>query len=82
MRTGIDLLIYRDFTDNLGADLSIGADAAKELGLEDGFYVVAKGPPIHDSKDMTVVVAAGRRLMPEVQAMLDNLHAVTPSASA
>jgi hypothetical protein len=73
-RVGMDLLVYHDMTDYLGADLSHGADAGKEFGdTFAGYHVVATGSPIHEGKDVTVVLAFGKRPMPEIQALLDKL---------
>jgi hypothetical protein len=57
----LDLFTYRDF-DSLDVDLNVGDNAAEKLGLDfRGLYVVALGPPIHDGKDKTVVLAAEAR---------------------
>lgn len=74
-RVGIDLFVYHDLTDNVGADLSLGADAGVELGdLFAGYHVVAVGEPIHSGKDVTVVLAFGNRPMDEIQALLDKIQ--------
>ena len=73
--TGIDLLVYHDLTDTTerGARLELGANAAEEFGdIFEGMYIVAIGDPVHDSKDVTVVLAHGSRPMPEMQALLDS----------
>lgn len=72
--TGIDLLVYHDLTDftSPGARLEVGVNAATELGdAFEGLYIVAVGPPIHESKDMTVVLAHGNRPMEKIQSFLD-----------
>jgi hypothetical protein len=73
-RRAIDLLVYHDLTDHTspGVRLEVGASAAAEFGdAFEGLYIAAVGPPIHDSKDVTVVLAHGNRPMPEVQALLE-----------
>jgi hypothetical protein len=58
----IDLFTYRDF-DSLDVELEVGDNAAEKLGFEfKGLHVVALGPPIHDGKDATVVLASEHRL--------------------
>jgi len=57
----LDLFTYRDF-DSLGVELEVGDNAAEKLGFEfKGLQVVALGPPIHDGKDATVVLASAHR---------------------
>jgi hypothetical protein len=73
-RVGMDLLVYHDMTDYTGADLTVGADAGKEFGdTFAGYYVAAVGPPVHPGKDVTVVLAHGRRPMQEFDALLSKL---------
>jgi hypothetical protein len=58
----LDLFIYRDF-DSLGVELDVGDNAAEKLGIEfKGLHVVALGPPIHEGRDKTIVLAAEARL--------------------
>lgn len=58
----IDLFTYREF-DSLDVELEVGDNAAEKLGFEfKGLLVVALGPPIHDGKDATVVLASQHRL--------------------
>jgi hypothetical protein len=53
-----DLFTYRDF-DSLDVELDVGDNAAEKLGFEfRGLHVVALGPPLHDGKDATVVLAS------------------------
>ena len=71
-----DLLIYHDMTDDTestgGRIPPIGAIAEEWFGhLGKDRFVVAVGPPIHGSKDATVVLAVGSRPMDDVQAQLD-----------
>jgi hypothetical protein len=74
--TYFDLLVYHDLTDPTkstgGTVPEVGDDAEKRFGSEIGHarHVVAVGPGIHDGR-VTVVLAHGKRPMPEVQAMLD-----------
>lgn len=57
----LDLFTYRDF-DTLDVELSVGDNAAERLGSEfKGLHVVALGPPIHEGKDLTVVLASEHR---------------------
>jgi hypothetical protein len=57
----LDLFIYRDF-DSLDVELDVGDNAAEKLGIEfKGLHVVAFGPPIHEGRDKTVVLAAEAR---------------------
>jgi hypothetical protein len=57
----LDLFIYRDF-DSLGVELDVGDNAAEKLGIEfKGLHVVALGPPIHEGRDKTVVLATEAR---------------------
>lgn len=70
----LDLLIYRDMSDNVNAGLpEIGQGASEWFGTPgfEGLYVVAVGPPIHETaKDATVVLAHGPRPMVEIQTLL------------
>lgn len=73
--TTYDLLVYHDMTDPTvssgGMIPRIGDNAEQwfgELGRER--HVVAVGPGVHDNR-VTVVLAHGRRPMPEIQALLD-----------
>jgi hypothetical protein len=68
MSTNYDLLIYHDFTDTFDSPLTVG-DSARALGFED-MHVVALGPPIHEGKDRTIVLAHGARPMREMQALI------------
>jgi len=68
MSIGYDLLIYHDFTDTFDTPVKVG-DSARALGFED-LHVVALGPPLHESKDRTIVLAHGARPMVEFQALL------------
>jgi hypothetical protein len=55
-----DLFTYREF-DSLDVELAVGDNAAEKLGFEfKGQHVVALGPPIHDGKDATIVLASER----------------------
>ena len=73
-RVGMDLLVYHDMTDYTGARLEVGADAGTEFGdTFAGYRIVAVGPPIHGSKDVTVVLAHSRTEMEAFQALLDKL---------
>jgi hypothetical protein len=56
---GYDLLIYHDFSDTFDTQIQVG-DSARVLGFED-LHVVALGPPIHEGKDRTLVLAHGAR---------------------
>jgi hypothetical protein len=64
----LDLLVYHDFTDTGDAVLRVGESAAS-LGYPD-LHVAAIGPPIHEGKERTVVLAHGARPMPRVQELL------------
>ena len=73
--TTYDLLVYHDMTDPTpstgGAVPSVGDPAERWFGtLGRNRHVVAVGPGIHEGR-ITVVLAHGRRPMPEVQALLD-----------
>jgi hypothetical protein len=71
-RVGVDLLVYHDVSAYSGTNFAIGTDAGSELGAPfAGYHIVALGPPIHDGKDATVVLAVGNRPMEEIQALLD-----------
>ena len=73
-RVGMDLLVYHDMTDYTGTDLRVGADAGESLGdTFAGYRIVAVGPPIHESKDVTVVLAHSRTEMEALQALLNKL---------
>jgi hypothetical protein len=68
----MDLLVYHDMTDYTGANLTEGADAGKEFGdTFAGYRIVAVGAPINEGKDVTVVLAHGRRPWEEFQALLE-----------
>ena len=70
----LDLLVYHDMTDYVGADLSLMADAGEQLGdMFAGYRVVAVGGPIHPGKDKTVVLAHRRDTDPDMQALLKKL---------
>ena len=57
----LDLFTYLDF-DSLDVDLDVGDNAAEKLGSEfKGLYVAAVGPPIHEGKDVVVVLASEHR---------------------
>jgi hypothetical protein len=57
----LDLFIYRDF-DSLDVEIDVYDNAAEKLGIEfKGLHVVALGPPIHEGKDKTVVLASEHR---------------------
>jgi hypothetical protein len=57
----LDLFTYRDF-DSLNVRLNVGDNAAEKLGMEfKDLYVVAVGPPIHEGRDKTIVLAAEAR---------------------
>jgi len=57
----LDLFQYRDF-DSVDVQLSVGDSAEEKLGDSfHGLYVVAVGPPVHEGKDATVVLAHERR---------------------
>jgi hypothetical protein len=67
-----DLLVYHDFEDTVNDALAVGEDAGRKLGdTFEGLCVAAVGPPIHDSKDATVVLAHRASPMPDVQAFLE-----------
>jgi hypothetical protein len=67
----LDLLQYRDF-DSIDVDLNVGDNAGEKLGSGfEGLYVVAVGPPLHEGKDATVVLAHEHR--PERMQELKNL---------
>jgi hypothetical protein len=73
-RVGIDLLVYHDLTDNVGADLTLGVDAGPEFGEAfTGYHIVAVGRGVNPGKDKTVVLAFGSKPMAEVQALLDKI---------
>jgi hypothetical protein len=69
MATNYDLLIYHDFSDTFDKSIAVG-DSARVLGFED-LHVVALGPPLHGSKDRTIVLAHGARPMRKIQELLD-----------
>jgi hypothetical protein len=72
---GLDLLVYHDMTAYTDTNLTVGADAGVELGEPfAGYHIVAVGPPIHEGKDRTVVLAFGARPMTEIQALLDKIR--------
>lgn len=74
-RVGIDLLVYHDLTDNVGANLTVGADAGAEFGEPfAGYHIVAVGRGVNPGKDKTVVLAFGNRPMSEIQALLDKIQ--------
>lgn len=74
--TSYDLLVYHDLSDPTattgGTIPSVGDDAETRFGSAIGHsrHVVAVGPGIHDGR-VTVVLAHGKRPMPEIQALLD-----------
>jgi hypothetical protein len=69
----LDLFIYREF-DSLDVEPHTGDNAAEKLGMEfKGLHVVALGPPIHEGKDKTVVLAAEAR--PEMMQELKTFFA-------
>jgi hypothetical protein len=73
-----DLLVYYDLSDSTGSTgglvPSVGDRADEWFGdrIGGGRYVVAVAPGVHEGR-ITVVLAHGRRPMPELQALLDRL---------
>jgi hypothetical protein len=57
----LDIFTYHEF-DSLDVELDVGDNAAEKLGFEfQDLHVVAIGPPIHDGKDATIVLASEHR---------------------
>jgi hypothetical protein len=63
-----DLLVYHDLDSYITPELGM---TASELGFSEQGHVVALGPPIHDGRVATAVIAARPGPMPEVQSFLD-----------
>jgi hypothetical protein len=62
-----DILVYHDFDSFVEPEPGMNG---KELGFDADLSVAAIGPPIHEGRAATVVLAA-RSSMPEVQAFLE-----------
>lgn len=70
----LDLLRYHDFHHTTGAAINVGDEASAIFGPDfEGLRIVSVGPPIHEGKDMTVVVAHSDRAMERMQEVLDGL---------
>jgi hypothetical protein len=66
-----DVLTYREISSD--DEFTLGPADSQGLGAE-GYYIVESGPPIHSGKAATLVVAFGKRPMPEIKAMLERLN--------